>query len=161
MRSLQNSSDGAAIVTRDGERGSALVLATLITVIMSLLGISYLMMAQTESTIAENERNAAMALYVAEAGTRLTVAWLNDQLNKGKPEDEVTGAVSGRVDLVVKNLSFPNGLTGLCVECENEVVVAGIDDIEASDASAENTRIWPTRLTRTGATKEPMKMPMK
>jgi hypothetical protein len=68
---------------REGERGSALVLATLITVIMSLLGISYLMMAQTENTIAENERNAAMALYVAEAGTRLTVAWLNDPTATG------------------------------------------------------------------------------
>ena len=68
---------------RDGERGSALILATLITVIMSLLGISYLMMAQTENTIAENERNAAMALYVAEAGARLTVAWFNDPTSTG------------------------------------------------------------------------------
>jgi Tfp pilus assembly protein PilX len=55
---------------REGERGSALVLATLITVIMSLLGISYLMMAQTENTIAENERNAAMALYVCTSPRR-------------------------------------------------------------------------------------------
>lgn len=60
------------------ERGSALIISILITVILSLLGISYLMMAQTESTIAENERNAAMALYVAEAGARLAVNWFND-----------------------------------------------------------------------------------
>ncbi len=71
------------LAAREGERGSALILATLITVIMSLLGISYLMMAQTENTIAENERNAAMALYVAEAGARLTVAWLNDPTATG------------------------------------------------------------------------------
>ena len=60
------------------DRGSALILATLISVILSLLGISYLMMAQTESTIAENERNSALALYVAESGARLTVNWFND-----------------------------------------------------------------------------------
>jgi PilX N-terminal len=65
------------------ERGSALILATLITVILSLLGISYMMMAQTENAIAENERNAAMALYVAEAGARLAVNWFNDPSSTG------------------------------------------------------------------------------
>jgi len=34
---------------------------------MSLLGISYMLMGQTENTIAENEENAAIALYVHEA----------------------------------------------------------------------------------------------
>jgi hypothetical protein len=63
---------------RRGERGSALILATLISVILSLLGISYLMMAQTENTIAENERNSALALYVAESGARVAVNWFND-----------------------------------------------------------------------------------
>lgn len=67
-----------AIKGSRGEQGSALIIATLVAVILSLLGISYLMMAQTESTIAENERNAAMALYVAEAGARLAVNWFND-----------------------------------------------------------------------------------
>ncbi|HXH29089.1 MAG TPA: PilX N-terminal domain-containing pilus assembly protein [Candidatus Polarisedimenticolia bacterium] len=66
-----------------GERGSALILATLVTVILSLLGISYMMMAQTENAIAENERNAAAALYVAEAGARLAVAWFNDPSSTG------------------------------------------------------------------------------
>ena len=63
---------------RRREKGSALILATLISVILSLLGISYLMMAQTESTIAENERNSALALYVAESGARVAVNWFND-----------------------------------------------------------------------------------
>jgi len=66
-----------------GEEGSALILATLVTVILSLLGLSYLMMAQTENTIAENERNSAAALYVAEAGARLAVAWFNDPTSTG------------------------------------------------------------------------------
>ena len=46
-----------------GEEGSALILAVLITVILSLLWISYLLMAQTESTIAENERNSVLSLF--------------------------------------------------------------------------------------------------
>ncbi|MFQ5877323.1 MAG: pilus assembly PilX N-terminal domain-containing protein [Acidobacteriota bacterium] len=66
-----------------GERGSALILAVLITVILSLLGISYLLMAQTENTIAENERNSLLALYVAEAGARLAVGWFNDPSSTG------------------------------------------------------------------------------
>lgn len=66
-----------------GEQGSALIIATLVTVILALLGLSYLMMAQTESTIAENERNAAMAMYVAEAGTRMVVNWFNDPTSTG------------------------------------------------------------------------------
>ncbi len=65
------------------EQGSALIIAVLITVILSLLGISYMMMAQTENTIAENERNAAMALYVAEAGARMVVNWFNDPSSTG------------------------------------------------------------------------------
>ena len=71
-------------LSRDGgEQGSALIIATLVTVILALLGLSYLMMAQTESTIAENERNAATAMYVAEAGTRLVVNWFNDPTSTG------------------------------------------------------------------------------
>jgi Tfp pilus assembly protein PilX len=71
------------ITARRNEEGSALILATLVTVILSLLGISYLMMAQTENTIAENERNAAAALFVAEAGARLVVGWFNDPTSTG------------------------------------------------------------------------------
>ena len=69
--------------SRRREEGSALILAALVTVILSLLGLSYLMMAQTENTIAENERNSAAALYVAEAGARLVVGWFNDPTATG------------------------------------------------------------------------------
>ena len=68
---------------RRGEEGSALILAALVTVILSLLGLSYLMMAQTENTIAENERNSAAAMYVAEAGARLAAGWFNDPTSTG------------------------------------------------------------------------------
>jgi len=82
------------------ERGSALIIAVLISIIMSLLGISYLLMAQTESTIAENERNSAMALYVAEAGARVVVNWFNDPSTTTGYLVPTTGQVSRTVRLL-------------------------------------------------------------
>jgi PilX N-terminal len=86
-----------------GERGSALIIAVLITVILSLLGISYMLMAQTENTIAENERNAATALYVAEAGARLAVNWFNDPSSTGW-----LVPTTGQVDRTVRLLDTDN-----------------------------------------------------
>src|SRR5262245_8573961 len=67
----------------EGGQGSSPTIGTLVTAILALLGLSYLMMAQTENTIAENERNAATAMYVAEAGARLVVSWFNDPTSTG------------------------------------------------------------------------------
>ncbi len=68
---------------RGGERGSALLIAVLVMVILTLLGISYLMLAQTESQIAENELNAQQTLFVAEAGARVVMNWFNDPTGTG------------------------------------------------------------------------------
>src|SRR5215813_6475600 len=83
MHTKTRSTMTSRIDDRRGEEGSALILAALVTVILSLLGLSYLMMAQTENTIAENERNSSAALYVAEAGARLVVGWFNDPTATG------------------------------------------------------------------------------
>jgi hypothetical protein len=66
-----------------GERGSALLISVLIMVILTLLGISYLMLAQTESQIAENQLNAQQALFVAESGARTVLNWFNDPTGTG------------------------------------------------------------------------------
>src|SRR5262245_54991104 len=66
-----------------GERGSALLISVLVMVILTLLGISYLMLAQTESQIAENELNAQQALFVADAGARMVMNWFNDPTGTG------------------------------------------------------------------------------
>jgi hypothetical protein len=65
------------------ERGAALVLAVLVTAILSLLGIASLLMARSEVGIAENGRRSALALYAAESGARLAVAWLNAPVEGG------------------------------------------------------------------------------
>src|SRR5260221_13642034 len=60
-----------------GERGSALVIAMLVMAIMTLLGVSYLFMADTENRIAENERLSAQALYFGEGVTREVKRWFD------------------------------------------------------------------------------------
>jgi type II secretory pathway pseudopilin PulG len=59
------------------ERGSALVIAVLILAVLTLLGMSYLLMADTENKIAENERLSAQALYFAEGVTREVRRWFD------------------------------------------------------------------------------------
>jgi type II secretory pathway pseudopilin PulG len=59
------------------ERGSALVIAVLIMAVLTLLGMSYLLMADTENKIAENERLSAQALYFAEGVTREVKRWFD------------------------------------------------------------------------------------
>ena len=64
-------------MTRSSERGSALVISVLVMAIMTLLGISFLMMAETENQIAENEKLSAQALYVGEASVRQVKRWFD------------------------------------------------------------------------------------
>jgi hypothetical protein len=62
---------------RHGERGSALVIAILVSVILALLGISFLLMGETEARIAMNEKRSAQALHLAEAGARAVKRWFD------------------------------------------------------------------------------------
>jgi hypothetical protein len=65
------------------EQGAALIIALLITTLLALLGMSHLMLGHHEIIIAENGRDAIMALYVAETGARLAIAWFNDPASGG------------------------------------------------------------------------------
>lgn len=67
-----------AAAGRSGERGSALVIAILVTVILALLGIAFLLMGETENRIAENEKLSAQALYAAEAAARTVKRWFDE-----------------------------------------------------------------------------------
>ena len=62
---------------RERERGSALVIAVLVTVILTLLGVAFLLMGETENKIAENEKLSAQALYFGEAGVRVVKRWFD------------------------------------------------------------------------------------
>jgi hypothetical protein len=64
-----------------GERGFALVVALLVTVILALLGSSLILMAKTENRISENERLDVQALYAAEAGIRVVKGWFDHPIS--------------------------------------------------------------------------------
>ena len=61
---------------RTDEQGSALVIAILVTAILSLLGISFLLMADTENKIAQNEAWSAQALSFNEGVVREASVWV-------------------------------------------------------------------------------------
>ena len=56
------------------DRGIALIVALLVMVIMTLLGVPFLLMGETENRIAENERLSMQALYAADAGSKTTAS---------------------------------------------------------------------------------------
>jgi Tfp pilus assembly protein PilX len=70
-RTRQDFRDGR----NDHERGSALVIALLIMVIMTLLGLAFILVGETEARIARNQRDMSQAQFVAEGGARMVKNW--------------------------------------------------------------------------------------
>ena len=68
------------------EKGSALLITMMVTVILTLLGLSYLFMADTENLIAQNQRDSDQLLFVAEGGARMVKAMF-DRPPYGAPSD--------------------------------------------------------------------------
>ena len=72
----------------NNERGSALIITILVMVVLTLLGISFLLMANTENQIAKNELHSAQALQAAESGVRMVKRWFDkpfSSLNVSNP----------------------------------------------------------------------------
>ena len=53
------------------------MIALLVTVVLALLGISFLLMAETENRIAQNERRSAQAYYAAQSTVRVVKRWFD------------------------------------------------------------------------------------
>ncbi|HYH08672.1 MAG TPA: pilus assembly PilX N-terminal domain-containing protein [Thermoanaerobaculia bacterium] len=62
----------------EGERGSALLVSLMVMVGLSLLGLGFVAISESESAIAVNERNAAQVQGIAETGARAAVEWFQD-----------------------------------------------------------------------------------
>ena len=77
-----NSSSGLGLESRVArrQRGSALLVTLMVTVILSLLGVAYLNMSDTENKISVNERDAKQTVYIAQLGAKMAVEWFNDPL---------------------------------------------------------------------------------
>lgn len=59
-------------------RGSALLVSLMVIVGLSLLGLAFVAISETESTIAKNQSQALQTLSVAEAGAKMVVEWFQD-----------------------------------------------------------------------------------
>lgn len=60
------------------QRGSALLASLMVIVGLSLLGLAFVTISETESAISINERNHSQTVAVAEAAARLGVQWFQD-----------------------------------------------------------------------------------
>ncbi len=81
------------------ERGSALIVSILVMVILTLLGISFLMMADTENQIAQNEIRSAQALQAAESGVRMVKRWFDQPFGSGNVLNPTFG---GEIDRTLR-----------------------------------------------------------
>lgn len=59
------------------ERGSALLVALMVILGLSLLGLSFVAMSETEGAISLNQRNYSQAQTVSEAGAKIVTDWFN------------------------------------------------------------------------------------
>ena len=63
---------------RRREEGSALLVSLMVMAGLSLLGLAFVAISETESAIAVNQRNYVQAQAAAEAGAKLVVEWFQD-----------------------------------------------------------------------------------
>lgn len=63
--------------SRDGERGTALVLSVIAILVISALGGAMLLASSTDAMIQHNEVSSRQAFYIAESGLNHATAWLN------------------------------------------------------------------------------------
>jgi hypothetical protein len=63
---------------RRDSRGSALLVSLMVIVGLSLLGLGFVAISETESAIAKNQQNALQTQAIAEAGAKLAVEWFQD-----------------------------------------------------------------------------------
>jgi hypothetical protein len=98
---------------RRRDRGSALLVSLMVMVGLSLLGLSFVAISETENAISVNERNKAQTAALAEAGAKAVVQWFQDPSTMDKrsllpandPDFKVERTVSG-----YKGFYKPSGL---------------------------------------------------
>lgn len=90
------------------QRGVVLILSVLVLLALSVLGLAFLMTAQTEDTIAANYRNQTATFYAAEAGLESGLVGLRALLRTtGTPTDAQLAGIAPRA-LTDPNYTFAN-----------------------------------------------------
>src|ERR1700686_5515764 len=76
------------------DRGSALLVSLMVIVGLSLLGLGFVAISETESAIAKNQLSVAQTQAIAEAGGKLVAEWFQDpvwaQTNAALPSNDGT-----------------------------------------------------------------------
>ena len=73
----------------EGRRGSALILALIVILVLSIIGIGVAYLTTTEDRISGNDRVLKTGFYAAEAGLRNGEALLSKYYSDGKKVDEL------------------------------------------------------------------------
>ncbi len=64
--------------SNDSEKGSALLITIMVMVILTMLGLSFMLFSSTEQQISVNYRDATQVIYVAEGVANIAERWFND-----------------------------------------------------------------------------------
>ncbi|MGH7486884.1 MAG: hypothetical protein ACREMY_14975, partial [bacterium] len=95
------------------QRGSALLVSLMVMVGLSLLGLAFVAISETENAISLNEQNHAQTVAVAEAGAKLVVQWFQDPTtnhNRNLMPDNLPGIKNSRTTDSYSGFYKPSGL---------------------------------------------------
>lgn len=94
--------------TRDGEKGSVMLVALLVMVVLSLLGVAFMMLSNTETIVAGNALWSEGSFYAAEAGVQTALDQISEDVTASKAAIPET-AIGGSDDLGDVTYSFRSG----------------------------------------------------
>ena len=77
MKNIDKTSSRGIFRDLDGDRGSAMLIAMMIVVILTLVGISFMILSDTENKIAINERDFEQVLYIGHGAAKIVENWFN------------------------------------------------------------------------------------
>jgi hypothetical protein len=104
--------------TRSDSRGSALLVSLMVIVGLSLLGLGFVAISETESAIAKNQQNALQTQAIAEAGAKVAVEWFQDPIwgetNAALPQNSSAPAAIKPTRYVGLNAGCGSGNPAAC-----------------------------------------------
>lgn len=121
------------------ERGVALIIALMATLLVTALGVALILVTSTETQIAANFRDAQEALYAADAGVERAV---QDLLLVPRWNDVLTGSVtSGFVDTTLTP-TLPGGATTINLTAATNALQAETDTANLWGANNPRWRLY-------------------
>jgi hypothetical protein len=129
--------------SRRFQKGSALLVALMTMVGLSLLGLAFVALSETENAISINEQNHTQTVAVAEAGAKLVLQWFQDPTNmlaRGLMPVNAEGYKTRRVVSAYTGYYKPSGLGGML--CDLPFGPKSDDMFYGAEDSAD---IWMTR----------------